>query len=577
MRGASSIASIIVSVLVSIIVSVIGALLTAVGCGDDGGAEGGATDATSAATTTGSTASAATDATADGSTAGADGTPASSTGASEGSDGGDSTGEGGAVAPTYAEIQLKSSHNSYQRDEALVDQLVYHRVRSIELDIHTGKTFEPTVAGQWYVYHTDVIDDATSCRRLDDCLADVAVFTDAVPMHEVLTLWVDLKDDWDGTHTPAQLDAALDAAFGGALLSPDELTGACPAAASLAAAVTDPNCGWPRTTQLRGRVIVALTGGDLSAPDSPLSTYLAQGSRAFVAPSVAAEGDLARPSGGVAIYNANVADAGAATVAVDLGFVARVWDANDAGTFAAGLRSGAQHVGTDAVNLHEGPWAVTHAADGWPFSCPAGCEGAGPEPGPTLGIEVDSGDIWDTDDDFALWHRTPGPSPAGQWQALVSTENSWVEPFAKGCLMARAGLAANAAYFAVCRPADEEPLRAQWRATTGASSQATEHDIVPPGTVAPSSVAWVRLTVDATGLCATAWGAWRRGDWVEIDGRCFDEPLTVQGLAASGHEGGVARLLFVDPTHDGRSVAVDRLTLTEIGGASALGFEGPLP
>src|SRR5690349_15338941 len=43
------------------------------------------------------------------------------------------------LGPRLDEVRAKSSHNSYERDEALFDQLVYHRVRSIELDIHVAK------------------------------------------------------------------------------------------------------------------------------------------------------------------------------------------------------------------------------------------------------------------------------------------------------------------------------------------------------------------------------------------------------------------------------------------------------
>ncbi|MBL8946342.1 MAG: hypothetical protein JNK45_24465, partial [Myxococcales bacterium] len=166
------------------------------------------------------------------------------------------------IALRYDEVRQKSAHNSYQRDEAPFDQLVYHRIRSIELDIHVGKTFEPTEDGVWYVYHTDVVDDATWCVRLGHCLDAVGAFTDAAAAHEVLTLWVDLKDDWDAGHGPDELDDALQAAFGDALITGPQLLAqaGCPDAPSVQAGLLDPACGWPTLEALRGRVLVALTG-----------------------------------------------------------------------------------------------------------------------------------------------------------------------------------------------------------------------------------------------------------------------------------------------------------------------------
>jgi hypothetical protein len=75
--------------------------------------------------------------------------------------------------PAYNEVRQKSSHNSYQRAEALLDQLVYHRVRSLERDIHNGKSGWSMVTGNWFVYHTDSTDNATTCHRLSDCLDEL--------------------------------------------------------------------------------------------------------------------------------------------------------------------------------------------------------------------------------------------------------------------------------------------------------------------------------------------------------------------------------------------------------------------
>ncbi len=513
-----------------------------------------------------------------GTTTGSTGGPGSSTSGSSSDDGGmDSTGAPPRRSPAYGDVVQKSTHNSYQRAEALVDQLAYHRARSIELDLHVGKTFEQTVPGDWFVYHTDIIDDDSSCRLLSDCLADVLAFVQAVPDHEVITLWLDLKDDWGADHSPADLDALLDTMLGEAVWSPEQLRARCATAPDLATAATDPDCGWPSLGSLRGRFVVGLTGGGIATPDTPLSGYLDQGARAFVAPSITTADALRSASPQVAIYNTHALNPAAITAAAQLGFVVRAWGANTAGLWSDAVGAGAHHVATDLVNLHQDPWTVTHDADGWPFSCRDGCVPQGPEPGAMIGVEVDSGDIWATADSMLFLHQSRVASPAGEWSAMVSTANSWVDPFAKGCLMARAGLEPDAPYFAVCRPADTEPLRTQVRVQPGQSSAATEHDIVPPDTVSPSSAAWIRLVVDDSGLCATGSGAWQPGQWTEIDTQCFDTPLTHQGLAASSHDDGTVKLLWLDPRHDGVVLDTAGLTPAAVGDAAGQGFDGPFP
>lgn len=489
----------------------------------------------------------------------------------------DPTGEPPQAGPRYHEIRQKSSHNSYQRDEALVDQLAYHRVRSIELDLHVGKTLESTVAGDWFVYHTDLTDDGTSCRLLSDCLGELRAFAQAVPEHEVITLWLDLKDEWGAAHSPAELDALLDGELGAAVWSPQELLAGCPGAVDLATAALDPACGWPPLTELRGRVIVALTGGDLSQPDAPLSIYADEGQRAFVAPAVTDAASLRSPDPRAAIYNANAQDTAAIAAAVGTGFVTRAWDANDETSWAQAVRAGAHHVATDFVNLHRDPWTITHDADGWPFTCLGPCTPIGPEPGAIIGMEVDSGDIWAAADDFHFAYVDRSAAPGGEHTALVSSANSWVQPFAKGCLMARAGLEPSAPYLAVCRPADEERLRVQVRAAAGSDTEAFEADVVSADTVAPSSAAWIRLVVSDDGRCATGYGAWQRGRWVEIASRCFDAPLALQGLAAASHDDGPIELMFVDPRRDGVAIAAGDLVEASVGGASGQAFDGPFP
>ena len=53
-------------------------------------------------------------------------------------------------------MRSRGSHNSYVKQESLIDQLVYHRMRHLELDIHADPLYAPT--GDWNVYHGSLGD-----------------------------------------------------------------------------------------------------------------------------------------------------------------------------------------------------------------------------------------------------------------------------------------------------------------------------------------------------------------------------------------------------------------------------------
>jgi hypothetical protein len=171
------------------------------------------------------------------------------------------------------------------------------------------------------------------------------------------------------------------------------------------------------------------------------------------------------------------------------------------------------------------------------------------------------------------------------WTAYVSTENSHREPFAKGCLMARATTAASSPYFAVCRPADENRIRVQYRVAEGGGTEIVDDvSLTPDNTVPHESLAFVKLTISpASGGGVTAAGfASRDGaSWVSIASRAFGAPLPLQGLAASGH-GGQATFYFGQIARDGgaepRAYAeTDFTTRTPVGGATGASSQGYLP
>ncbi|MCA9635800.1 MAG: hypothetical protein KC420_07180, partial [Myxococcales bacterium] len=267
---------------------------------------------------------------------------------------GDETTTGGAeLGPRYHEVRQKSAHNAFQRDEALLDQLVYHRIRSLELDIHTDKSFAPKLPGEWYVYHVDILDDASHCRLLSQCLAQIAALAGAFPEHEVVTIWIDLKDGFEDGHAPADLDARLGDAFGDRLLRPAELLAACPAATTLQEAVTLPECGWPSLSALHGRAIAVLTGGDLDDPKGALASYVGgdpDARAAFVAPDLADAAAIGDHPEAI-FHNLEASDADLAADVRAAGLVGRIWVLDDADAWAEAEAAGAE--GLADLGAHE--------------------------------------------------------------------------------------------------------------------------------------------------------------------------------------------------------------------------------
>jgi len=471
-----------------------------------------------------------------------------------------------ASGPRYHEVRQKSAHNAFQRHESLIDQLVYHKIRSLELDVHVGKSFESKIAGDWFVYHTDIIDAESQCRTLSQCLGLVAAFTRVVPEHEVVTLWIDLKDGFEAGRQPDDLDALLTAAFGEALVRPAELLAACPGAVTLQDAVTMGDCTWPRLEEWRGRVIVMLTGGGLDDPSGALASYVGDdaGARAaFVAPGLSDAAALPDHPEAI-VHNLEVGDVTVAAAVRAANLVSRVWVADDADAWAASEQGQVHHIATNQINRREDPWANTAGPQGWPFTCLIdACEAPVSEAAAIVAVTVDSDDLWDSSDE-GLFAGVEADAGALAWTAAIAVPSSHVEPWAKACLGARVGLAADAAYLAVCRAADDHPLRVQLRATAGATTQAVE--IGEVAGLAAETLVFVRLERMDDAACMRGLGSRDGLAWTPIAEHCFAEPLTHVGLLASSHGAGPLQLLFVAPTATpGGPVAAADLALTELG------------
>jgi len=123
------------------------------------------------------------------------------------------------------------------------------------------------------VFHIVDLDWRTECATLDACLGAIRTWSDANPGHLPIIVNLELKSDplpspipgtqvlpFDGPRLDA-LDAALRAALGDRLITPDDVRGSAP---DLRTAVT--TTGWPTLADSRGKVLFFMDNADLRTP-----------------------------------------------------------------------------------------------------------------------------------------------------------------------------------------------------------------------------------------------------------------------------------------------------------------------
>ncbi|MCG8423805.1 MAG: Ca2+-dependent phosphoinositide-specific phospholipase C [Proteobacteria bacterium] len=466
----------------------------------------------------------------------------------------------------YNEVQQKSSHNSFQRHEGLLDQLVYHRIRSVELDIYRGKFGRPGLSDDWYVYHIPFIDTGTSCDRLSNCLQELKVFDQQQPYHEIVTVWLDIKDGWGDSQTPAAFDALVSQYIDkDDILKPSDLFAACPGATSLKQTVVG-SCRWPTLDSLRGKWMFVLTNGAYSnnRPDRVgFSTGTASNTndvdnsnRIFLN-----QGDANNPLSRY-IHAQRL--------------VSRRYVVDTQNDFNSALSGLVHHVATNKVNFHRDSWSKTHNSAGWPFKCITSC-GTSAEEEVVIGIQVNSEDIWDRGDHFHFLHQTMG-TLNGRWSAAVNSASSHIDQWAKGCVMARASTASDSPYFAVCRPADNKKLRVQYRDNYGSNSSANDTDIAHADGLDQPNLTYVKMDVYNGGKCAAGFGSQDGERWTRIATRCFNHTLVLQGIAASSHGNAEVKHLFTNLSYWGNIQRKAAFTESDIGTVrSARAFDGSFP
>lgn len=154
----------------------------------------------------------------------------------------------------YNEVCMKASHNSYQKNETIIEQLTWYDenkfncgCRAIELDISQSK-----YSKDWSVGHTDSYD--VHCRQLSQFLSDLMSWSNNNPNHNVITIHLDLKHIATDNF-PSDLDQYIKEHFPVKIYTPGELIGN-----SVNLSQGAVNNGWPIIDELKGKFIICLTG-----------------------------------------------------------------------------------------------------------------------------------------------------------------------------------------------------------------------------------------------------------------------------------------------------------------------------
>ena len=448
----------------------------------------------------------------------------------------------------YNEVRQTSSHNAFQRPEGIYDQVVYWRVRSLEIDLHRGKPGRDALKKDWYVYHVAVVDPDTSVDRFSGFLRICRGIQRAIPQHEVITAFLDIKDPFHKTATASQSAAVFDGLLIDVLgedhiYRPRDLLARDPEAGSLQGAVAAQR--WPTLDALKGKFLFVLTGGG-----NDLATYArpgtANGRVAFLSTSVSHHRDVpAEPH--IVFYNMNSHKVRFAKKVHEAGLVSRAYYVDTPERWQSAVDYDCHHIATDHVNTRVNPWSRTRRSTGFPFHALRGYTPSMTEAGEVCGVWARSKDIWGKRDSFLYHYRDCSDYIDNQYSFYISGPNSEVDDWVKGGVMARSSLAANSPYFGVFRMGEHHGIRIQYRVSPKGPTMAEEKRLGPEGLFYVDTLVFVRLSLSQNGHRARAWGSVDGHEWTELGLYEFPEPLKYQGIGVSSHgvAGGVKFLFGV--------------------------------
>lgn len=251
----------------------------------------------------------------------------------------------------YQEVFQPTCHNCYEIKvaEAMgakTFKQVLDKVKNVEIDFwDTKDAVSGGVKHEWYVRHdpgtlfqsgndNNCTGNGKGTNNLGACLSDIRQWSDAHPGHDVITLFLDKKQAWSSGsegRRPSDLDQLVESKLGSALYKPASVQGSYP---TLREAARGRN--WPTMEELKGKVIVVLTGGQLDNHNKTLSEYVSdrRGAAAlFVAADTDEKNDItgvpnqftSTTSGYVVFYNIKYPGDPLGTTTRANDYVSRLW------------------------------------------------------------------------------------------------------------------------------------------------------------------------------------------------------------------------------------------------------------
>ena len=232
-------------------------------------------------------------------------------------------------------------HNCYQKkySSSLEEALAY--TSTLELDIWDAKYFigkKRSTGSDWFVKHSLFQKGNKNCAggSLRDCLTEIELWTRKNPDHEVLTIYIDKKQDWGPDRSPRKpqdLDNMISSIFPAVnIYSPKEVLQEND---NLRNSVQ--GCNWPSTEDLRGKIIFVITDATLlTRKNKVLDKYLNEqknNSLCFVAPLIKKKDEIVRPRGlshqnsfNVIFYNLGYKHAGLSSAINSRNYINRVYN-----------------------------------------------------------------------------------------------------------------------------------------------------------------------------------------------------------------------------------------------------------
>lgn len=232
-------------------------------------------------------------------------------------------------------------HNCYEKkySSSLEEALAY--TSTLELDIWDSKYFigkKKYTGTDWFVKHSLFEKGNKNCvgGSLRVCLTEIEQWMRKNPDHDVLTIYIDKKEDWGSNRSPRKpedLDNLISSIFPASkIYSPQEVLHEND---NLRNSVH--RCNWPSTKDLKGKVIFVITDATIMTKKNKLlNKYLdkqQKSSLCFVAPLIKKKSEILKPRGmseentsNVIFYNLRYKNAGLSSAISSKNYINRVYN-----------------------------------------------------------------------------------------------------------------------------------------------------------------------------------------------------------------------------------------------------------